>query len=155
VLHYKAISHESYTKHGLSISTLLADEVHAWPTRELWELLVSSMGKRLSPLTIVTAGYGRGTLAWELYDYALKLERGDVEDETFLPVLYRAPHDCDWQDEAVWHAAASDQPDHRYALHGEADVGSSARTAASRSAASPRSRTNRRRRVRAAAACRG
>jgi phage terminase large subunit-like protein len=71
---YKAISHEAYSKHGLSVSTLLADEVHAWPTRELWEVLVSSMGKRLCPLTIVTttAGRGRGDLAWELYDYAMK-----------------------------------------------------------------------------------
>ena len=66
------------------------------------------MGKRLSPLTIVTttAGYGRGTLAWELYEYALKVECGDIEDETFLPVLYQAPHDADWQDEAVWHNPA-------------------------------------------------
>lgn len=103
---YRAISHEAYSKHGLNVSTLLADEIHAWPSRELWEVLISSMGKRLCPLTIVTttAGYGRGTLAWELYDYALKVERGEVEDETFLPVLYQAPHDCDWQDEAVWQA---------------------------------------------------
>ncbi|MGY4800150.1 terminase large subunit [Teichococcus aerofrigidensis] len=103
---YRAISHEAYSKHGLSVSMLLADEVHAWPTRELWEVLVSSMGKRLCPLSIVTttAGHGRGDLAWELYEYALKVERGEVEDETFLPVLYQAPHDCDWQDEAVWQA---------------------------------------------------
>jgi phage terminase large subunit-like protein len=103
---YKAISHEAYSKHGLSVSTLLADEVHAWPSRELWEVLISSMGKRLCPLTIVTttAGQGRGDLAHELYEYALKVERGEVEDETFLPVLYQAPHDCDWQDEATWRA---------------------------------------------------
>jgi phage terminase large subunit-like protein len=103
---YRAISHEAYSKHGLSVSMLLADEVHAWPTRELWEVLVSSMGKRLAPLTIVTttAGHGRGDLAWELYEYALKVERGEVEDETFLPVLYQAPRDCDWQDETVWQA---------------------------------------------------
>src|SRR4051812_10282716 len=51
---FRAISHEAYSKHGLSVSLLLADEVHAWPTRELWDVLVSSMGKRLCPLTIVT-----------------------------------------------------------------------------------------------------
>lgn len=103
---YRAISHEAYSKHGLSVSTLLADEVHAWPTRELWEVLITSMGKRDCPLTFVTttAGTGRGNLAWELFDYALKVERGEVEDETFLPVLYQAPHDCDWQDEAIWRA---------------------------------------------------
>lgn len=103
---YRAISHEAFTKHGLAVSTLLADEIHCWPTRELWEVLISSMGKRLCPLTIVTttAGCGRGNLAWELYEYAGKVERGEVQDETFLPVLYQAPHDCDWQDEAIWRA---------------------------------------------------
>ncbi|MBR0651172.1 terminase large subunit [Roseomonas terrae] len=103
---YKALSHEAFSKHGLAVSLLLADEVHAWPSRELWEVLITSMGKRLAPLTIVTttAGVGRGNLAWDLYDYALKVERGDVVDETFLPVLYQAPHNCDWEDEAVWMA---------------------------------------------------
>jgi phage terminase large subunit-like protein len=33
---FRAVSHEAYSKHGLSITCLLADEVHAWPTRELW-----------------------------------------------------------------------------------------------------------------------
>jgi phage terminase large subunit-like protein len=31
---FRAISHEAYSKHGLSVSTLLCDEIHAWPTRE-------------------------------------------------------------------------------------------------------------------------
>jgi phage terminase large subunit-like protein len=103
---YRAISHEAYSKHGLSVHLLLADEVHAWPTRELWQVLTTSMGKRLAPLAIVTttAGVGRGTLAWDLYDYAIKVERGEVDDETFLPVIYQAPRDCDWQDEAIWKA---------------------------------------------------
>ena len=103
---YRAISHEAKSQHGLNVSLLLADEVHAWPKRELWEVLITSMGKRLCPLSIVTttAGHRRGDLAWDLYDYARKVESGEVEDETFLPVLYQAPHDCDWQDEAVWHA---------------------------------------------------
>jgi phage terminase large subunit-like protein len=103
---YRAISHEAFSKHGLAVSLLLADEVHAWPTRELYEVLVSSMGKRLQPLTIITttAGIGRGTLAWELYDYALKVERGEVRDDTFLPVIYQAPADCEWQDETIWRA---------------------------------------------------
>jgi phage terminase large subunit-like protein len=103
---YRAISHESYSKHGLSISTLLADEVHAWPTRELWEVLTSSMGKREAPLTIITttAGIGRSGIARELYEYALAVEHGEVQDESFLPVLYQASADCDWRDEAVWRA---------------------------------------------------
>ena len=46
---FRAISHESYSKHGLSITCLLADEIHAWPTRELWDVLVTSFGKREQP----------------------------------------------------------------------------------------------------------
>jgi phage terminase large subunit-like protein len=103
---YRAISHEAYTKHGLNVSTLLADEIHAWPTRELWEVLITSMGKRLAPLTVITttAGHGHGTLAHELYEYALKVESGEVIDESFLPVIFQAPADCDWKDEAIWRA---------------------------------------------------
>lgn len=102
----RAISHEAYSKHGLSISCLIADEVHAWPKRELWDVLRQSMGKREEPLTIVitTAGAGVHGLAYELYAYAAKVAAGEVEDETFLPILFEAPKDADWQDEAVWTA---------------------------------------------------
>lgn len=102
----RAISHEAYTKHGMSISCLIADEVHAWPKREMWDVLTGSMGKREEPLTIVitTAGSGVHGLAHELYDYAKKVASGEVVDETFLPILYEADKDADWTDEKVWKA---------------------------------------------------
>lgn len=101
---FKAISHEAYTKHGLSISCLIADEVHAWPKRELWDVLRGSMGKREEPLTIVitTAGKGIKGLAHELYDYAKKVASGAIKDDTFLPVIFEADKDADWQDEDLW-----------------------------------------------------
>ena len=103
---FRAVSHEAYSKHGLSISTLFCDEIHARPSRELYEVLISSQGKRVQPLNIVTttAGAGRGNLAWDLYEYALRVETGEVVDESFLPVIFQAPADLNWQDEAVWHA---------------------------------------------------
>lgn len=103
---YKAISSEAYTKHGLNVSFLLADEIHAWQGRDLWEVLQTSMGAREEPLTIVitTAGSGVHTIAHELYTYAKRVEAGEVIDPSFLPILFEAPADCDWQDEAVWRA---------------------------------------------------
>jgi phage terminase large subunit-like protein len=94
----------AYSKHGLSISCLLADEVHAWPTRELWDVLTTSMGKREAPLTIAitTAGVGRQGIAWELYQYARRVQAGEVEDPTFLPVLLEPPEGFDWCDPEVW-----------------------------------------------------
>jgi phage terminase large subunit-like protein len=101
---FRAVSHEAYSKHGLSISCLLADEVHAWPTRELWDVLTTSMGKRECPLTIAitTAGVGRTGIAWELYSYAKRVAAGEVEDPTFLPVLLEPPEGFDWRDPEVW-----------------------------------------------------
>jgi phage terminase large subunit-like protein len=101
---FRAVSHEAYSKHGLSITCLLADEVHAWPTRELWDVLTTSMGKREQPLTIAitTAGVGRTGIAWELYAYAKRVQEGEVEDPTFLPVLLEPPEGFDWRDPEVW-----------------------------------------------------
>jgi phage terminase large subunit-like protein len=101
---FRAVSHEAYSKHGLSISCLLADEVHAWPTRELWDVLVTSMGKREQPLTIAitTAGAGRTGISWELVSYARRVEAGEIEDRTFLPVLLEPPEGFDWRDPEVW-----------------------------------------------------
>ncbi|SDD71874.1 terminase large subunit [Rhodospira trueperi] len=110
----KAISHESYTKHGLNISLLIGDEIHAWPAhsgRELWRVLRTSMGKRADPLTITisTAGVGRNTLAWDRWQHSRAVAKGEREDESFLPVIFAAPdppegEDLPWQDEALWHA---------------------------------------------------
>jgi phage terminase large subunit-like protein len=101
---FRAVSHEAYSKHGLSITCLLADEVHAWPTRELWDVLTTSMGKREQPLVIAitTAGVGRNGIAWELYAYAKRVAAGEVDDPTFLPVLLEPPEGFDWRDPAVW-----------------------------------------------------
>jgi phage terminase large subunit-like protein len=101
---FRAVSHEAYSKHGLSISCLLADEIHAWPTRELWDVLVTSFGKREQPLALVitTAGVGRTGIAWELYQYAKRIAVGEVQDQSFLPILLEPPEGFDWRDPEVW-----------------------------------------------------
>lgn len=106
----KAISHEAYSKHGLSVSFFLADEVHAWPpaeARKLFKVVTDSMVKRSHPLTIIisTAGEGQGGLAWDLWQYSHKVATGEVDDPTFAPIIFAAPPDADWRDEQAWHAA--------------------------------------------------
>lgn len=107
---FKAISHEAYSKHGLNISCLIADEIHAWPVaegRELWNVLTMSQGTQDEPLNVIisTAGAGTLSLAWDLWDYSHKVATGEIEDPTFLPVIFAADKDDDWQDEAVWRKA--------------------------------------------------
>jgi phage terminase large subunit-like protein len=106
----KAISHEAYSKHGLNVSFFLADEVHAWPpveARKLWKVVTDSMVKRTNPLTVVisTAGEGTGGLAHDLWDYSHKVAAGEIDDPTFAPIIFAAPAEADWRNEAAWHEA--------------------------------------------------
>jgi phage terminase large subunit-like protein len=102
----KAISSESYTKMGMSISCLICDELATWGIdgRELYNTLISSQGKRETPLTLIitTAGVGRGSVCWELYEYARRVAAGEVADPTFLPVLFEVESGVDWRDRAAW-----------------------------------------------------
>lgn len=101
---YKVISSEAYSKHGMSCSYIGADELHAWASRELWDVLTTSTGARRQPLSVVTttAGYDRHSLCFELWDYAIKVRDGIIEDETFLPVIFAADKEDDWTDPATW-----------------------------------------------------
>jgi phage terminase large subunit-like protein len=104
---YRAISAEAYSKHGFNASAVIYDELHAAPSRELWDVLTTSQGARLQPVTLAisTAGYDRHSILWELYTHARKVAESPALDPTFLPILYEAPIDADWTDERVWHQA--------------------------------------------------
>ncbi len=102
---YQALSAEAYTKYGLNPSLIIADEVIAWPNRDLWDVLVSAQGKRANPLciAITTAGEkNTESLCWELFTYAKGVESGEINDPSFLPVLYYAKDDEDWRSEETW-----------------------------------------------------
>lgn len=106
----KAISSEAYSKHGLNVSFFLADEIHAWATgegRKLFKTVTDSMVKRSCPLTVIitTAGEGQGGLAWDMWEYSRKVAAGEIEDPTFAPIIFAAPPDADWRDEAAWRMA--------------------------------------------------
>ena len=102
---YRAISAEAYSKHGFNASAVIYDELHAAPTRDLWDVLRTSQGARSQPLmlAISTAGYDRHSILWKVYEQAKRVQENPSLDPTFLPILYEAPVDADWTDEKVWH----------------------------------------------------
>lgn len=104
---YRAISAEAYSKHGFNASRVIYDELHAAPTRELWDVLTSSTGARAQPLVIAisTAGYDRHSILFELYAHAKNVANNPALDPAFLPIIYEAPTDADWTDEKVWRRA--------------------------------------------------
>jgi phage terminase large subunit-like protein len=104
---YRAISAEAYSKHGFNASRVIYDELHAAPSRELFDVLTTSMGAREQPqlIAISTAGYDRHSILWELYSHALKVRATPAIDPSFLPIIYEAPVHADWLDEKVWRKA--------------------------------------------------
>ena len=101
---YEAISSDAGTQHGRTPVFVLADELHAWKRRDLWDVLRSGLPKTKGSLVVIatTAGRGQDNVAFEIYDYGRKVARGDIEDPAFLPILFEAPADCDWRDEEIW-----------------------------------------------------
>lgn len=106
---YKALSSESFTKEGLSPTRIVFDELHAQPTRELFDVLSLAQGVRLDPLliAITTAGVktdttGEDSICYELYQIALRIISGEHIDPTFYMAWWGAPDKADYRDESVW-----------------------------------------------------
>lgn len=102
---YHAISCDADRQHGSTPSFVLADELHAWKKRDMWDVLRSGLVKTPGSLLIVatTAGRGQENIAHDIVEDARKVARGEVVDPSILPILFEAGKDEDWRDEAVWH----------------------------------------------------
>ena len=105
---YQVLSAETGTKHGLNVSGLVFDEIHAQPNRKLYDVLTKGSGDaREQPLffIITTAGNDKNSICYELHTKALDLMAGRKKDSTFYPVVYGLEHEEDWTDEANWYKA--------------------------------------------------
>ena len=105
---YQVLSAEVGTKHGLNVSGLVLDEVHAQPNRKLYDVLTKGSGDaREQPLyfLITTAGTDRESICYELHMKALDILEGRKIDHTFYPVIYGLKDDDDWHDEKNWYKA--------------------------------------------------
>ncbi|OAI26948.1 terminase [Methylosinus sp. R-45379] len=103
----KAVSSDANASNGLTPAFALIDEIHAWKKRELLDVLRTGLSKTAGTLCLIISQAGRGqeSVASEVYDYARKVARGEIEDPGTLPILFETPADADWRDETVWHKA--------------------------------------------------
>lgn len=101
----EVISGDGGPQHGRTPGFVLADEIHIWKGRDLWEALTTGLEKIDDSLLVVasTAGRGQDNLAWEFFDDARNVARGVVDDPSILPILFEADRRDDWEDEALWH----------------------------------------------------
>ena len=105
---YQVLSAEAYTKHGLNVHAVVFDELHAQPSRDLYDVMTKGSGDaRLQPLffLITTAGTDRNSICWEVHQKAMDILEGRKIDPTFYPVIYGIEDDADWGQEENWYKA--------------------------------------------------
>lgn len=104
---YKVISSDADTKHGYNSQCVICDELHAWPGRDLFDVLDTSTGSRRQPLTlmITTPGHDKRSVCYQKYLYAKKVQSGEIVDSTFLPIIFETDKESDPLSEETWKAA--------------------------------------------------
>jgi phage terminase large subunit-like protein len=101
---FMPLSKESKRMDGFNTHCGIFDELHAWPSRDLYDVIDTSTGSRQQPLliSITTAGDNREGICYETRDYLIKVLEGIIEDERFFGIIFT----IDKGDEDRW-----DQPD--------------------------------------------
>lgn len=105
---YQVLSAEVGTKHGLNVSGLVLDELHAQPNRSLVDVLTKGSGDaRTQPLyfLITTAGTDRNSICYEYHTKAKDILEGRRIDPSFYPVIYGLDDGDDWNAEESWYKA--------------------------------------------------
>lgn len=104
---YAALSADVATKHGLSPSFVVYDELGQATSRDLFDALDTAMGARAEPLMLVISTQASTDNApmSELIDYGLRVLSGDTDDPSFYLTFYTAPAHMDPWDEATWRLA--------------------------------------------------
>ena len=103
----KKITSKSGTKHGFNSHAVIYDEIHVAPNSELYDTLKTSFGQRSNPIMIMitTPGHDKMSLCYNRYEYAMKVNSGLIDDDTFWGVIYESNPEEDIQSEETWRKA--------------------------------------------------
>ncbi len=98
------LARDSHSMDGLNVHGAIMDELHAWKTRDMWDVIETATGARRQSLllAITTAGYNRHSICWEKYEYCQKVLKGVVDDDEFFGVIYEIDDEAEWDNESAW-----------------------------------------------------
>lgn len=121
---YRVLSSCPRRNEGWNASCIIADELHKWYGRELWDALRWAFATRSEPLmfAITTAGDDIDSLCYEQHTHAVNVIEGRVTDLQLLPVIYAADPDDDIDDPAVQQKANPALGHHLKATQLNADI---------------------------------
>jgi phage terminase large subunit-like protein len=124
---FKPLSAEAGSLDGLKIHFAVVDELHAHKTREVWDVLLTGLGKRDQSMifAITTAGFDLSGIGYEVHNYVKKILERSVNDDTQFGIIYAIDDDDEWQNESTWIKAnpnwkVSVDPEYFHSLAAEA-----------------------------------
>lgn len=96
-------SAEGSTLDGLNTHFACIDELHAHKTRAVYDVVETSIGKRLNPIlwVITTAGFDTAGICYEVRTMVREVLAKTVEDETQFGIIYTIDEGDDWKTEAA------------------------------------------------------
>lgn len=92
---------------GLNPFVAVCDEIHAWKTRDLWDVMLTGMGARMQPLAlaITTAGDFSDSIYNELHNDSEQILEGVVSDDAVFAYIACLDAEDDWLDSTKWEKA--------------------------------------------------
>lgn len=104
---YEALSSDARKAHSLSPSFVVCDELAQWPSRELFDNIITGTGARDEPLVVVisTMSSDPNHVLSELVHYGRQIADGVIDDESFEAFIFETPADADIWDERSWKAS--------------------------------------------------
>lgn len=99
----KVLTSNADSKDGLRSNVLIADEAHSYKDDSLYKVVEESMISRVEPITfmISTAGYNIEGFYFNRLEYARKVNKGIIKDDTMFSMIFEADP-SNWQDEQEW-----------------------------------------------------
>lgn len=96
---FLAKSADAGTLDGLNTHFAIIDELHAHKTRYVYDVVITSIGKREQPLVfcITTAGFILDGICMERRRTAAKILSGAVVDDSFFAIIYTIDQGDDWR----------------------------------------------------------
>lgn len=98
---FEALSAEGSTLDGLNTHFACVDELHAHKTRAVYDVVETSIGKRMQSLlwVITTAGSNRAGICYEVRGFVIKVLAGVAKDESQFGIVFGLDEEDDWTTE--------------------------------------------------------
>lgn len=100
---FAPLSADANTLDALNVSLAVIDELHAHPTRAVWDVLDTATGARPQPLLLATttAGVSIGGICYEKMTYLHRILDSAIVDEQFFGTNYTIDEGDDWRSVAA------------------------------------------------------